>query len=716
MNDFTASSRTLNLPRHGHNMSHELLFTSSVGQLLPVYFDYLTPRDEVSITPELFTRTQPVLSAALTDIDEYVDFFFIPLRKLNSYGNEILTNVDDLSSSVFARKQNDNTPYNLFKDHPDRVFPRLDLANFATALRGNVNYQAAVVNNTLASRPENQRNTLISFYKAPSPYGSEFDSWQRGAVRLLDILGLPCEALITPMARFGTGDSPTYDEVLFPIFATGPIYSSISPAALLCYQACYYDYYRLSQYEDCNVFSFNIDKYFVDKQNYADQDYGHLLTCTAHAGQASNLWHGPFGFIGPAYDSTDIARTPGGSLLTMRYRALDKDYFTSVKPSPLSGSIGVLNNNGAFDAERIHLWLNQYGCDVGAQAFVPNGNGVDYGEVVNDATDVTGLINDLDVGVSGYNFSVASIRTMFAVERLLKVLGRNGKHYDDQVLARFGAKVPQGYSNEVVHFGTYHQVINIGEIVSTADTTSTNNPNQGSPLGKIAGRGVGYKKNDDKKFKFTAPVHGFIMAIYSAVPRVNWISGVLRQHTALNVYDFPVPEFDQLGSQPLFSFEVPTGIYKDIIGNTERLGWQKRWLEYKARYSRATHAFSNYYTGSKSNGAFGSWTITKDFASGSAGGTNMLPSLLCSPTMLDQIMLQGYQNVEKLDTDDEMYNVELSVNNYLNTQNVSFASDLFSTYVPNFGDTLYYSDPLMHELKFKAYKTSWMSSSSVDNV
>ena len=54
------------LGRHGHDLSRRVLFTSSCGQLLPVLHDILSPGESVRINETLFTRTQPLKTAAVT--------------------------------------------------------------------------------------------------------------------------------------------------------------------------------------------------------------------------------------------------------------------------------------------------------------------------------------------------------------------------------------------------------------------------------------------------------------------------------------------------------------------------------------------------------------------------------------------------------------------------------------------------------------------------
>lgn len=161
----------------------------------------------------------------------------------------------------------------------------------------------------------------------------------------------------------------------------------------------------------------------------------------------------------------------------------------------------------------------------------------------------------------------------------MKITARAGKHYDDQVLAHFGFKVPKGYAHEVVHLGTHHQQIHIGEVISTASTGT-------GEIGELAGKGYGKEINQIVD-NFVAPCHGYVMAVYSCAPRVLYIGGIDRIHTMVNRYDWFLPAIDNLGMQPLFEFEYTA------LGPTptNRIGWQLRYFQMKNKKDRATYAF-----------------------------------------------------------------------------------------------------------------------------
>lgn len=69
-------------------MSQRQLFTSSVGQCIPVYYDLLSPNDKVHIESALLTRTQTLSSNPMTRVQEHIDYFFVPYRRVFSNFNQ----------------------------------------------------------------------------------------------------------------------------------------------------------------------------------------------------------------------------------------------------------------------------------------------------------------------------------------------------------------------------------------------------------------------------------------------------------------------------------------------------------------------------------------------------------------------------------------------------------------------------------------------------
>lgn len=91
---------TAHLSRTGFDMSQRRLFTSSVGQLLPVYYDISNPGDHFRANLSLLSRTDILQTSAFARITEHVDFFFVPLTQLYTFFDSYIYGINDIKSSL----------------------------------------------------------------------------------------------------------------------------------------------------------------------------------------------------------------------------------------------------------------------------------------------------------------------------------------------------------------------------------------------------------------------------------------------------------------------------------------------------------------------------------------------------------------------------------------------------------------------------------------
>lgn len=573
------------LPRHGHNLSHDFAFTSPVGYLLPVEYDFLFPGDKVYVDFNLNTVTNPLSKPCMTKIKEHIDVFFVPLRKLRTVAPEVIMNVDDLPTSYITKSYVSN----------GQVFPSVSFLSYGSVLSSNL---------------ESEIHDAANYTEAAENARAYVNTDVLPRVRLLEHLGYNPDI-------FANGQTSQK-------WRADDYQPQVSLMMLCAYQAIYYDYYRLSNFFSNNVSAYNVD--FSDLHPIGNQDL-------------------------------DL-------FLELHSRPYKRDYFKNIEPSPLQSSLGVLRDQSNLDFSSVtnYLFGGAYGLN-GADGVV--GNEVtnisvpktpstkivtnSVGATQTPLVDNTGAMRINQYAGSYYwniengGVNTISIRTAFAIEKLLRVTQRAGKHYDDQVAAHFGVKVPKGIANEVIYLGSKSQLIEFGTVISTAATDD-------SPLGNLAGRGYS-KKSNGKRIKFKAPCHGVLMAIYSAEPDILYHTGLDKIHTLLDIYDFPVPEFDKLGMQPLFAYERRAAI--DIA--SERLGWQFRYANFKQKYDRCTYAFTNHDYGKVTletedvdislgygRGAYAPYVISDQNSHLLSSASRYRNSLIVSPNDTDQIFLVGF--------------------------------------------------------------------------
>ena len=192
--------------------------------------------------------------------------------------------------------------------------------------------------------------------------------------------------------------------------------------------------------------------------------------------------------------------------------------------------------------------------------------------------------------------SAASIRQMFANEKLAMITGRARKNYDSQILAHYGVNVPHDVKHELTLIGHDDYNLQVGEVTSLASTDD-------APLGELAGKGWASSRENGKEIrqhKFTAPVHGIVMTIFSVEPLRRYYGGFEKQNAVVDAFDLPVPEFDRLGNQPVFRFEVGSKSISSQLA-TDIVGWKERYYCWKRRAPRCTLAFSSGIVGQGAN-------------------------------------------------------------------------------------------------------------------
>ena len=62
-----------NLPRTGHNLSHDFGFTCTCAHLLPVFHDFLNAGETVTLGFDFNLRTQPLDSAAMSKLKTHTE-------------------------------------------------------------------------------------------------------------------------------------------------------------------------------------------------------------------------------------------------------------------------------------------------------------------------------------------------------------------------------------------------------------------------------------------------------------------------------------------------------------------------------------------------------------------------------------------------------------------------------------------------------------------
>ena len=299
-----------------------------------------------------------------------------------------------------------------------------------------------------------------------------------------------------------------------------------------------------------------------------------------------------------AYDS---AQPVGSSMIDMMFihqRPWDFDYFTSIYRSPIVSNFNTQSSvpQGVYSdlsqkAGSFDVWTTPRDID-GNSGSLANNSISNFGITLNSSqpSDFTGQNAFKSV-------NTAIIRQMFANEKLAMITGRTRKNYDSQVLAHYGVTVPHDVKHDItmIHHDIYD--LNVQEVTSLAGTSD-------ATLGELAGKS--YSAGNGKKFKFTAPCHGVMMTIFSVEPKRRYIGGFDKINMVADSFDLPTPEFDRLGNQPMFRYEVGyhTTQTPGSPADTDIIGWKERYYQFKRKHDKATIAFDIFGQGSNAYSAY----------------------------------------------------------------------------------------------------------------
>lgn len=541
------------LSRNAFDVGYTNKFTSSLGMLLPCYVRECNPDEHYRINPRMFCRSMPMNSAAFIQCTQHVEFYFVPYRLLwHSFGQWFVGTKFDVSTS-HPSEQKEN-------------FPTFDLGTLFAGL---------------VSRSAQSSFTDVLGY-----------SLAKGSLRLLDLLGY--------------GDLSHFDDGSLSIVNIANV--KVSPFRLLAYQKICSDFYRVANYEENRVSSYNVDS---------------LL---------------------PMAGSNNF-ETFIKSYCQLRYRPWKKDLYTI--------------SNTSFQ-----------GSDFMSQpSSVPSFPSYSASDTVSlsPSTDQSShsfqgrLTSSLASSASYQNLTVANIRSAFALDKLYRLsAGASDGDYKSQIKARYGfdAYAPQ-YKSEFI--GSASANVQVNPITTTADTLSSDDTT-GTPAGRIYGNGVASSQND--VFEFDVKEHGIIIGISSFVPDVDYSSyGINLFNQKINREDYFQPEFDNLGKQPLSSLVLnPWKLANLQSGNKSLqlvntvLGWYPRYVEYKTSVDEVHGQLNGWVNRSfQSAPTLSLWTAPRFNASDSKKFDNWrdnglsLDFFYIDPSLYDSVFVNQYKGNQDQD-------------------------------------------------------------------
>lgn len=460
-------------------------------------------------------------------------------------------------------------------------------------------------------------------------------------------------------------------------------YPDIAPWLFCAYQAIYQHHFRNDDIERLDINAYQLDKFYnsrVDNYNvfYLRQvqrkdDYFTSVRVSPISSAVNMIQDGS-----PETGSS-IYPVDGGTFESQLFRI--NDY------------LGFNNSHGGYN---IPNYLQQgassgYGIGYNPQDYYPSvQSGNPNFESSSDAFGATTIGQDSDFYPTANN-----IRALFAVDKFMRIYGRANKTYDDQMLAHFGVKIPHDVKHDITHLGHWRTKLMVDPVYSSSTSDG------GSVLGQVGGQGSA-SLNVPKK-KFTAPVHGVFMIVAYARTKPKYVGTTSRLNMLTDRLCFPIPEFDKLGAQPLYAYEVypfsaqffNTGGSDDrFVWDYTRIGWTNRYMEFKKKYNRVSVAYAtpkDVRESSVMSNVWSPWVLSRN------------PFQNSKPYWQDRE--EPIDNVSGFVPAWTLFELPNALNNVMA---VPYTGSLPANWF-NAPWLLFASDPILSEFYCKCKKVSWMS-------
>lgn len=220
----------------------------------------------------------------------------------------------------------------------------------------------------------------------------------------------------------------------------------------------------------------------------------------------------------------------GVRITSLRQANWDLDYFTAATPAPQAGGAATLTFDVATDP---------------------------------DSGDGTG------------SFSIASLRSVNAIQVWMERNNLVGYDYGDQNYVQYGA-YPKRQLDKCIYLGRYSEPVYNRSVFQTSQDGDSGNTSR-NPFGGVAAKfGSSAANGKGVLFdNFKCTDHGFLLVMMSLRPFAYYSTGTERHLTARHIGDIPFPLLSSVGDQPIYNYELmglPTDAATVEVANSV-FGW-----------------------------------------------------------------------------------------------------------------------------------------------
>nr|DAN12135.1 MAG TPA: Major capsid protein [Microviridae sp.] len=615
--------------RNAFDLSHRHLFTAQIGELLPVFVQWVNPNETFKIGFNGFTRTQPLQTAAFTRLRENVQYYFVPFQSLWKYFEQQVNNmttgqsgenISQIAKSFSTDSQvTTKLPYINYSTLADYLFELLQTESETLFRAYSQNKDVTYVE--LATILENEdlmpngilrSASMAKLLRSLGYINTEIDSY---------------DIIASFLTYLNTAQSPSLPDFRASKFAYSKLGSyklshspNLSILPLLAYHKIVQDHYIYRQWQPYRSYLCNID-YLSPTDS---------LNLSSHVGQSP--WLSDF--------------------FALHQSNLPLDYFNGVLPKAQYGdesaaSVDVasssfsVNMNGTTGAPQYASSASSVVPGLTGQLNSDNGSLRVGSQVVSVHSPHTHAFSG-SASVSANDISsslkISSLRSAIALQKYKEIQESNDSDFASQVLAHFGVK-PKHNDNKSSFIGGGDSVIDVNPQVNTNLVDDNDATIKATGAGQLS-----------CSCKFTSDTYGIIIGIYRCVPQLDLAHvGIDRNLFKTDASDFAIPELDNIGMQTQYRCELvapPCGAKSSSLSSSSvsldmstTYGYLPRFAELKTSYDRYEGAFlsslKSWVTGYDNN-ALINW-MRPTGVSQSFTGIDKL--LVCRPSLTNDIFV-----------------------------------------------------------------------------
>jgi len=228
-------------------------------------------------------------------------------------------------------------------------------------------------------------------------------------------------------------------------------------------------------------------------------------------------------------------------------------------------------------------------------------------------TDASGYIQGAsDTGIIDPNNSlyihsddwgtIADLRRAIKLNEFLELDARAGDRFDEQIYNRFGVRSRDARIQKPEYIGGSKSALVVSEVLSSAETIDFDSTDVISPIGSMAGHGVGITAGNS--FNYFCEEWGDIICLTFVRPKTGYHQGLHRMFSREDRLDYYWHEFALIGEQAILTKELYAAGTQ--TSNDLEFGYVPRFSEYKFMNSRCS---------GKMHATLDHWHLIRQFSS-----------------------------------------------------------------------------------------------------